>query len=182
MTGIGGGSREYREALIQHEAADACAMMASSDYLSMPGVAASFLWDCVDVGTPESELASAAFYAATGFDLRERWAEAEARLRCGWTPGDVRPGARCRPRSRRGRLRFRTDSEGVRRLVVTYDGVEGYEATFTDSCTGCYEVGENGSNEHLYPYDYDAGCRLGSGCHECGYTGKRRHRVWTPFL
>lgn len=41
-------------------------------------------------------------------------------------------------------------------------------------CTGCYEGGENDGMAHLYPYDEKAECRVGAGCEECGYTGKRR--------
>jgi len=44
----------------------------------------------------------------------------------------------------------------------------------TQPYSGCFSAGEYGGNEHNYPYDAKAGCRVGAGCHECGYTGKRR--------
>ena len=34
----------------------------------------------------------------------------------------------------------------------------------TEACTGCNEHGE-----------YENGPSIGAGCHECGYTGKRRN-------
>ena len=46
-------------------------------------------------------------------------------------------------------------------------------------CSGCYSAGEYGGSEHNYPYD---GCRLGAGCHECGYTGKRRTYFAMPDM
>lgn len=46
------------------------------------------------------------------------------------------------------------------------DGVELLElAKWTGPCSGC--------TEEPYPGEI-----VGSGCHECGYTGKRRHAVW----
>lgn len=50
---------------------------------------------------------------------------------------------------------------------------------FTLTCSGCYET-VDGNNVYGYPYDEKAGCHVGSGCHECGYTGKRRHQMWYP--
>ncbi len=52
--------------------------------------------------------------------------------------------------------------------------------TFTESCSGCYEPGEYGANDHLYPWDDKAQCRVGAGCQECGYTGKRRVSMLLP--
>jgi hypothetical protein len=52
---------------------------------------------------------------------------------------------------------------------------------FTDACSGCFEAGEYGSQEHLYPMDKKHRCRIGAGCSECGYTGKRRHSMWVPW-
>jgi hypothetical protein len=51
---------------------------------------------------------------------------------------------------------------------------------YTDSCSGCYET-VDGQNVFGYPYDEKAGCFLGSGCEECGYTGKRRYQYWMPI-
>jgi hypothetical protein len=69
-----------------------------------------------------------------------------------------------------GRFRYRKDYEGVRRRVYVLEGVEGYHAQWTDACSGCTEVPECTS-----------GPDRGIGCHECGYTGKRRWRYWFPF-
>lgn len=44
----------------------------------------------------------------------------------------------------------------------------------TQECTGCCELGENGQGAENYPWDEKAQCYVGMGCHECGYTGKRR--------
>jgi len=46
-------------------------------------------------------------------------------------------------------------------------------AYFTRSCTGCFES-EDGHPVGEYPWDSKANCYIGSGCSECGYTGKRR--------
>lgn len=51
---------------------------------------------------------------------------------------------------------------------------------FTQSCSGCFEGGECMGNAHNYPYDQKARCHIGSGCHECGYTGKRVNESWVP--
>jgi hypothetical protein len=48
---------------------------------------------------------------------------------------------------------------------------------WTEACSGCFEPGENGSLDHLYPWDERAGCRVGAGCSECGFTGKRRRHL-----
>lgn len=74
----------------REEAADACAMMASSDasYMMAP---------CMDLD--DVLAADSAAHALAVMSYRElrwppwnwfraRWAEAEARLRCGWLPGD----------------------------------------------------------------------------------------------
>lgn len=53
-------------------------------------------------------------------------------------------------------------------------------ARYTHSCSGCFEGGEYGGLEHYYEYDKKARCRIGSGCSECGYTGKRREEIWVP--
>lgn len=77
--------------------------------------------------------------------------------------------------------RYRRDALGHRRLVVVFDGRDGFEVRFTTSCSGCFGPGEYGGREHDYEYDPKARCYLGSGCNECGYTGKRRRVEWVPF-
>lgn len=77
--------------------------------------------------------------------------------------------------------RYRLNHEGRRRLVVVYNGCDGYEASVTTHCSGCCDLGEYAGMASNYPYDDKAGCRVGSGCHECGYTGKRRETLWVPF-
>lgn len=52
-------------------------------------------------------------------------------------------------------------------------------AQWTYSCSGCRET-EDGYNVGAYPWDAKAGCYVGGGCEECGYTGKRRTREWMP--
>jgi hypothetical protein len=47
-----------------------------------------------------------------------------------------------------------------------------------NSCSGCCEGGEYGSNLHNYEYDKRRHCHIGAGCFECGYTGKRRSEIW----
>lgn len=67
--------------------------------------------------------------------------------------------------------RYRKDSNGKRRLVTLdpNSGAEGYMLWHSDYCSGCTEYG-------------DYGTRYGPfGCDECGYTGRRRHHVWTAF-
>jgi hypothetical protein len=66
-------------------------------------------------------------------------------------------------------------------LVVLNHGIEGFVIQGTESCSGCYEPGEYGAFEEHYPWDRKAQCRIGSGCHECGYRGKVRFRYWMPF-
>ena len=65
--------------------------------------------------------------------------------------------------------------------LVIRRGWDGYVVRCTVSCSGCCDLGENCGSERLYPFDKKAGCRVGSGCDECGYTGKRRVDVWTPL-
>lgn len=55
-------------------------------------------------------------------------------------------------------------------------------ARWTQSCSGCFEAGEYGGNEHNYPWDDKAQCRLGAGCHECGHQGKVRIGMWVPYV
>jgi hypothetical protein len=79
------------------------------------------------------------------------------------------------------RVRYRTNGDGDRRRVVVRDGIEGFHVTCTLSCSGCCELGDCMGNAHNYPYDSKAQCHVGSGCDECGYTGKRRLTIWAPF-
>ena len=53
---------------------------------------------------------------------------------------------------------------------------------WTDTCSGCCETGEYGSFGHYYETDPKHRCLIGSGCDECGYTGKRRNAMWVPSL
>ena len=76
--------------------------------------------------------------------------------------------------------RFRTTYDGKRRKVAgQHNGVDYYLVHGTDSCSGCTET-EDG---HLVGrYSRDArGVVVGSGCDECGYTGKRRWSWWCAF-
>ena len=68
------------------------------------------------------------------------------------------------------RYRLRTDTEGKHY-------VESWNTTY---CTGCCELGENMGLAHHYPFDAKAGCYVGSGCEECGFTGKRRAPLVFP--
>lgn len=53
---------------------------------------------------------------------------------------------------------------------------------YTHSCSGCFEGGEYMGLAHNYPYDTKANCHIGSGCEECGYTGKRREKILVETL
>jgi hypothetical protein len=61
-----------------------------------------------------------------------------------------------------------------RRTWFLFDGDVCYDGKFVRPCSGCFETGEYGSGSENYPFDKKAGCHVGSGCEECGYTGKRR--------
>ena len=50
---------------------------------------------------------------------------------------------------------------------------------WTTSCSGCLET-EDGHPVGKYPWDEKAKCYVGSGCEECGYTGKRRDSWFSP--
>jgi len=65
--------------------------------------------------------------------------------------------------------RYRLDQDGKRYLVRTWRGVDGFIIKFTTDCSGCN--------------DYSEGVLVAGpfGCHECGYTGKRRRTEWVPF-
>lgn len=65
-----------------------------------------------------------------------------------------------------------------RRIYAIIDGELCQNAEYTDSCSGCFEAGEYMGNAHNYGYDEKRQCYVGSGCEECGYTGKRRVKFW----
>lgn len=67
-----------------------------------------------------------------------------------------------------------------RRKYYLYEGEVFINEKFTRSCTGCYEGGEYNGLAHNYPWDEKAQCRVGSGCEECGYTGKRVEHYPVP--
>jgi hypothetical protein len=71
--------------------------------------------------------------------------------------------------------RFYANEGNNRVLVVKRGKVYGFIASWTTSCSGCYEMGQDA------PYDDKAHCFLGMGCDECGYTGKRRQSYWFPL-
>jgi len=80
-------------------------------------------------------------------------------------------------------VRYRIWGEGEHRMrmkVVLNEGHEGFIARWTDSCTGCFEFNE-GWGLSGYSVDPKHKCYIGSGCDECGYTGKVRHAMWIPF-
>lgn len=72
--------------------------------------------------------------------------------------------------------------KGKRRVrVIEFEGRNGYAVTYTTACSGCFEFGDYGGLAHNYAYDEKHGCHVGSGCDECGYTGKRRQSQFIPF-
>ena len=77
-------------------------------------------------------------------------------------------------------IRYRTVEEVGRVKVVMHEGFEGYVVRWTEACTGCHET-EDGHPVGRYAWDSKAKCDVGSGCHECGYTGKRRRVEWIPI-
>lgn len=56
-----------------------------------------------------------------------------------------------------------------RRRYEVFGGEVGEVVSFVDACSGCTEVG-----------DYESGPERGGGCHECGYTGRRRQTHFVP--
>lgn len=64
--------------------------------------------------------------------------------------------------------------------IMPFNGFDGFEVRWTDECTGCTER-EDGHLVGRYPFDEKAKCYVGNGCHECGYTGKRRRAEWVPI-
>lgn len=70
-----------------------------------------------------------------------------------------------------------------RRRAYARDGRQLLElCKATLSCSGCFEGGEYGGLAHNYSYDEKAGCHVGIGCNECGFTGKSRLVTWVPFV
>ena len=61
--------------------------------------------------------------------------------------------------------------DGRRYMVVHFRGQPGITGRWTEPCSGCTASYE------------EAGAMLtrGIGCHECGYTGKRRREAWAPI-
>ena len=70
------------------------------------------------------------------------------------------------------------DIERAPRVYVR-NGERVYIVKSTESCTGCHTTNE-GYSTGDYDYDEKAKCEIGSGCHECGYTGKRRSVMYIP--
>lgn len=60
-----------------------------------------------------------------------------------------------------------------RRKYFLWDERVCVDGKFTVSCSGCFDAGDYGGLAHNYEYDKKAQCRIGAGCSECGYTGKR---------
>lgn len=84
------------------------------------------------------------------------------------------------------RIRYRlidpfADGKRQRVKVVMFRGFEGFIARWTDSCSGCTELGDYGGGSQYYDTDTKHHCLIGAGCEECGYTGKRRQEMWIPF-
>lgn len=62
------------------------------------------------------------------------------------------------------------DEEGRKAKVHVIHGVECMRVIYSGACSGCTEV-----PECTHAPD------RGSGCHECGYTGRKRHDYFVPF-
>ena len=60
-----------------------------------------------------------------------------------------------------------------RRKYYDLNGEVAVATSWTQDCSGCLELGDYGGGLENYEYDDKAGCYLGFGCDECGYTGKR---------
>lgn len=67
-----------------------------------------------------------------------------------------------------------------RRSHIMWDGALQVVLRGVESCSGCFEGGDYMGQAHLYPFDKKAGCYIGAGCDECGYTGKRRREHPVP--
>jgi hypothetical protein len=75
-----------------------------------------------------------------------------------------------------------TDFGGEKRRyrVVRHRGFEGYFVSIVQTCSGCHES-EDGHDVGEYDFDKKNRITLGAGCHECGYTGKRRSQFFIPL-
>jgi hypothetical protein len=63
--------------------------------------------------------------------------------------------------------------------IIEIDGVPHETVRWTESCSGCLETNE-GVVPAGYEWDEKARCHRGTGCRECGYTGKRRRCELVP--
>lgn len=70
--------------------------------------------------------------------------------------------------------------DGRKRYKVI-DGQVCEIARWTTSCSGCFEFNEALGLDN-YPFDSKNHCHIGAGCHECGYSGKRRMEMWVPMI
>jgi len=64
------------------------------------------------------------------------------------------------------------DGPPTRVKVVMFGRKRGMIVRWADGCSGCtpsYEERGGGPGDR------------GIGCHECGYTGRRRHAMWVPL-
>ena len=77
-----------------------------------------------------------------------------------WSDADSRAGFRL---DRRKAWCFIPNNEGLPDLCEV--------ASWSSSCSGCTEVPE-----------MTFGPDRGSGCSECGYTGRIRHTQWVPYF
>lgn len=55
-----------------------------------------------------------------------------------------------------------------RKNYAIVDGTVNEQAGWSEACSGCYE-------------GWDSFHSKGTGCSECGFTGRRRHRCWVPL-
>ena len=47
-------------------------------------------------------------------------------------------------------------------------------------CSGCYQTNQGYAVPDEFDYDEKNKIFVGHGCDECGYTGKRVEKTWTP--
>lgn len=73
------------------------------------------------------------------------------------------------------RIRSHEDAERIagckldrRRNYAIINGEVCESAGWSQACSGCYE-------------GYESNSACGIGCHECGYTGRRRCAMWVPL-
>ena len=67
-----------------------------------------------------------------------------------------------------------------RRKYFIWEGRICYDGHCTVSCSGCFESGEYMGLAPNYLYDEKDSCHIGTGCDECGFTGKRRMHFPIP--